>query len=74
MMTAALVPTYEPPVAASTPPRRLSRLGSMSGRKTLRRVWVIWALLFFNVLSYAKMPTVIPIPHKIGQVSPKGRW
>ncbi|MGA8725267.1 MAG: O-antigen ligase family protein [Acidimicrobiales bacterium] len=44
----------------------------MSGRKTLRRVWVIWALLFFNVLSYAKQPTVIPIPHKIGQVLTQG--
>ena len=72
MMTAALVPTYEAPAAASTPPRPSSGLGSTSGRKTLRRVWVIWALLFFNVLSYAKQPTVIPIPHKIGQVLTQG--
>jgi O-antigen ligase len=35
-------------------------------------VWVIWALLFFNVISYAKMATVIPIPHKIGQVLTQG--
>jgi hypothetical protein len=35
-------------------------------------VWVIWALLFFNVLSYAKMATVVPIPHKIGQVLTQG--
>ena len=33
---------------------------------------MIWALLFFNVLSYAKMATVIPIPHKIGQVLTQG--
>ena len=40
--------------------------------KSLRRVWVVWALLFFNVLSYAKMATVMPIPHKIGQVFTQG--
>jgi hypothetical protein len=35
-------------------------------------VWVVWALLFFNVLSYAKLATVVPIPHKIGQVFTQG--
>lgn len=72
MMTAALAPTFEAPVDASAPPQRSSRLGSGSGRKTLRRVWVIWALLFLNVLSYSKQPTVVPLPHKVGQVVTQG--
>jgi hypothetical protein len=29
---------------------------------------LIWALLFVNVLAFAKMPIVLPIPHKLGQV------
>ena len=35
--------------------------------RSCRRVMVIWALLFVNVLAFAQSPTVIPIPHKIGQ-------
>jgi O-antigen ligase len=46
--------------------------GSSPEEKRVRRVWVIWALLFFNVISYAKMATVVPIPHKIGQVLTQG--
>jgi hypothetical protein len=72
MMTAALATTYEAQAHVSAPPPETSRLGSTSGRKTLRRVWVIWALLFLNVLSYAKQPTVVPLPHKVGQVLTQG--
>jgi hypothetical protein len=43
-----------------------------SETKRLHRVWVIWALLFLNVLSFAKMPLVVPIPHKIGQLVTQG--
>ncbi len=32
-----------------------------------RRVKVVWALLFVNVLAFSAMPTVIRIPHKVGQ-------
>jgi O-antigen ligase len=71
-MTAAFAPIYGTEVSARTPPPPTARRGSATPRKTLRRVWVIWALLFFNVLSYAKQPTVIPIPHKVGQLLTQG--
>ena len=71
-MTAALLPTYLEEMDASTPAPTSTRRGSTAQPKTLRRVWVIWALLFLNVLSYAKQPTVIPIPHKIGQLLTQG--
>jgi len=34
----------------------------------VRRVTVIWVLLFFNVMSYTELPTVIPIPHLLGKI------
>ncbi len=40
--------------------------------KRLHRVWVVWALLFFNVLSFSTMATVVPIPHKVGQALTQG--
>ena len=70
-MTPALAP-YGAQVHAPTSAPATARRGSTAHRKTLRRVWVIWALLFFNVLSYATQPTVVPIPHKIGQLLTQG--
>ena len=32
----------------------------------------IWVLLFFNVMSYQQLSTVIPIPHTIGKVLTQG--
>lgn len=70
-MTPAFAPYGAQAHAPTSPPTTAGR-GSTAQRKTLRRVWVIWALLFFNVLSYATQPTVIPIPHKIGQLLTQG--
>jgi hypothetical protein len=36
--------------------------------RRLRRVGVIWALLFLNTIAFAKPTLVIPLPHKVGQV------
>lgn len=36
-------------------------------QKRLRRVQVVWALLFFNVLTFATQPLVLNIPHFLGQ-------
>jgi O-antigen/teichoic acid export membrane protein/O-antigen ligase len=40
--------------------------------KRLHRVRIIWALLFFNVLSFTLQPIVLPIPHTLGQVMTQG--
>jgi hypothetical protein len=40
--------------------------------KRPRRITVIWALLFANVLAFARAPMVIPVPHKIGQLLTQG--
>jgi len=37
-----------------------------------RRVTVIWVLLFFNVLSYSPVPTIVTIPHTIGKLLTQG--
>lgn len=55
-----------------SPTLALRRARSSTQDKRLHRVWIVWALLFFNVLSYATMPTVVPIPHKLGQVLTQG--
>jgi len=56
----------------TSPTLALQRARTSTEDKRLHRVWVVWALLFFNVLSYATMPTVVPIPHKVGQVLTQG--
>jgi O-antigen ligase len=33
---------------------------------------LVWALLFVNVLAFAKMPIALPIPHKVGQALTQG--
>ncbi len=37
-----------------------------------RRVTVVWVLLFFNVLSYSTVPTIVTIPHTIGKLLTQG--
>ena len=36
------------------------------------RVQLVWVLLWFNVLSFAPQPLVVPIPHIVGQVMTQG--
>lgn len=68
----------QPPVA-----RRLRRLSSrapraqVKARSVRRRIYVVWSLLFLNVLTfYASTwngdPLLVPIPHRIGQVITQG--
>lgn len=40
--------------------------------RRLRRVQVVWGLLFFNVLSFTVQPIVLPIPHIVGQALTQG--
>ena len=61
-----------PYVSVTSPTLALRGAKTSAEDKRLHRVWVVWALLFFNVLSYATMPTVVPIPHKVGQVLTQG--
>jgi len=63
-----------PAVVADAAPARSDAAGvpRASTARVNRRVWAVWALLFFNVLSYAKQPTVVPIPHKVGQLLTQG--
>lgn len=48
-------------------PARKPRLDTRS-----RMVIAVWAMLFLNVLSFAKDPLIIPIPHKVGQLITQG--
>lgn len=57
-------------LAASQAPPPSKRDPSDSSR--LRRVWAVWALLFFNVLGSGGNPTVIPFPHRIEQLFTQG--
>jgi hypothetical protein len=52
--------------ATTVAPVALDAAGERSVR---RRVTVIWALLFFNVLEYIALPTVFAIPHTIAKVA-----
>jgi hypothetical protein len=40
--------------------------------KMSKRVTLIWGFLFLNVLAFTKLPTVIPIPSRIGQAVAQG--
>jgi hypothetical protein len=53
-------------------PRTYARTKATVEERRLRRVQWVWALLFFNVLSFTTQPTAIPIPHKIGQALTQG--
>lgn len=68
----------EPGVRAASGARRLvstvslatlpGMLDESAERSVRRRVTVIWALLFLNVLEYTGLPTVVPIPSTIAKV------
>ena len=59
------------PAAAPTQLRR-SRQPKSAELRRLHRVRLVWALLFFNVLSFAVQPLVFPIPHVLGQLLTQG--
>jgi O-antigen/teichoic acid export membrane protein len=60
----------DPTTAVRAPAAR--RRQKSPEEKRLQRVRVVWALLFFNVLSFAVQPIVFPIPHSIGQLLTQG--
>lgn len=62
--TAALLPDPTPRVAIA-PARAVLR-------PTRRRLAIVWGLLFFNVLSYSKLGTIVPIPTTIGKLLTQG--
>ncbi len=54
-----------PPVATWLPPSR-STEPVPADRSTRRRVAFVWGLLFFNVMSYSSLETVVHIPSIVG--------
>jgi O-antigen ligase len=44
----------------------------VTDRAVRRRVGWIWALLFFNVLAYEKLPMLVPIPSILGKALTQG--
>ena len=61
MSTSVVAPRHETGTAEADP-----------GAFARRRVAWIWALLFLNVLSYGKMPLIVPIPSLMGQAITQG--
>ena len=53
-------------------PGALSGAASAQWRLADKRVALIWGALFLNVLAYATMPTVVPIPGRVGQLLTQG--
>ena len=50
-----------------------ARVGVVPDDKaTRRRIGLIWGLLFFNVMSYAKQALIIPIPTVLGKLLTQG--
>ena len=43
-------------------------LGRLSDRAVRRRITLVWALLFFNVLPWMGIATVVPIPQRLAQL------
>ena len=70
-MTAVVTSPVVPAISRRAVTRRSGRTKTAEERR-LRRVQVIWALLFFNVLSFAVQPLVLPIPHFLGQMLTQG--
>ncbi len=82
-MAASLPPAIAASVAASTAastptpvqgllPRRAPRKRRTLEQVRLRRVQIVWALLFLNVLTFTVQPIVLPIPHFVGQLLTQG--
>lgn len=62
-----------PPTAALLPEQAISTATARTVlRPTRRRLTTIWALLFFNVLSYSKLPMIVPIPTTMGKLLTQG--
>ena len=62
--TARRIATWLPPARSTEP--------VPADRSTRRRVGLIWGLLFFNVMSYASLETVIHIPSVVGKLLTQG--
>ena len=56
---------------ACTPANRAARWGRRRGFTRTAHV-PVWAALFANVLAFAGLPTVIPIPTSLGQLLTQG--
>lgn len=54
-------------VAASGPAARVRGPRAVPGRLV-----AAWAALLFNVLAFAELPTLVPIPHVVGQLLTQG--
>ena len=57
-----------PPVVKARATRRPKTLE----QRVLRRVIIVWSLLFLNVLTFMAQPLVVPIPHTVGQLITQG--
>jgi hypothetical protein len=53
-------------------PAALSGAASRRWRSADKRVALVWGALFLNVLAFTTMPTVLPIPGRIGQLCTQG--
>jgi O-antigen ligase len=56
---------------AAVPRRRVGAEKTTADRR-LRRVSLVWALLFLNTLVFAKPTLVLPLPHPVGQALTQG--
>ena len=54
------------PVSTTGDPR--GRVNEVQDRWVGRRITLIWMLLFFNVLPWMGLPTVVPIPQRVAQL------
>jgi O-antigen/teichoic acid export membrane protein len=66
------VPAARARVSTPVVPRRATRKPRTLEQVRLRRVQIVWALLFLNVLTFTVQPIVLPIPHIVGQLLTQG--
>jgi hypothetical protein len=59
------------PIMAASP-AALSAVARPRWRPADKRVSLVWGALFLNVLAFAGMPTLLPIPGPIGQMMTQG--
>lgn len=57
-------PTEELATPTATP----AKSDPVVSRSVERRIGIIWGLLFFNGMQWLPIPTVVTIPHRIGQL------
>src|SRR5271155_5868931 len=66
-VTGNLIPELSPALA-----RDWRLLAGPNERSMRQRIGWVWALLFFNTMTYAAGPTnLIPLPHQIGKALPE---